>query len=259
MESKFSEVVEKKIYHGKYQVINNLKALVNPENDSVFSVVTDDYDLITHQDALNNIEEVINNKVEFGAYSKDVVFYPDSDNPDAAIKATYTFKDVDFKIGGGEIIHPTITVFNSYNKKFAYKVLFGAFRLVCSNGLVIGEKFVAYRKEHHQNYDIQAVANILDSNMDKMADQINLWDKWLDRKVIEGDIKLIDKIGFNKTQKEELYFEKEVSTNHTMEDITNGISNYWIFFNLIMQYITHKVNNGVLKERMINRARNLFV
>ena len=173
------------------------------------------------------------------------------------MKATYKFTDVDYKVGD-DVINPTITVFNSYNKKFAYKVIFGAFRIVCSNGLIVGDIFMNYRKEHHQNHDNLVIAEMLKGNMDRMADQISLWDEWIDRKVVAGDINLVDVAGFNKTQRLELDVEKEISTEMNLDKILNGGANYWILYNLIMQYITHRVNEGVPKERMINRVKNFM-
>jgi hypothetical protein len=48
----------------------------------------------------------------------------------------------------GDIIHPNITLINSYNAECALKILVGFQRLVCMNGMTIGEEMYSERIVH---------------------------------------------------------------------------------------------------------------
>lgn len=94
---------------------------------------SDVYKLVKNEDVFPNIEQVLfNNGIDFDVEYKhinNVRFYADYKITDERYK--YTMK------GTNDGIMPMIRVHHSYNGLTKYKIIFGYFRLVCSNGLVL--------------------------------------------------------------------------------------------------------------------------
>lgn len=66
--------------------------------------------------------------------------------------------ELNFNIDG---LRPEIVITNSYDKSSSIKIQLGVFRLVCSNGLVVGKSFNEYRIRH--------VGNALDKCMSAIS------------------------------------------------------------------------------------------
>lgn len=94
---------------------------------------SDRYELVKNVDIFPNIEKIlIDNGIEFTAdysHTKNVRFY-----------ANYIITDTRFGYvmnGTNDRIQPIIRVQHSYNGLTKYKIVFGFYRLVCSNGMTI--------------------------------------------------------------------------------------------------------------------------
>lgn len=59
-----------------------------------------------------------------------------------------TLPNVLVDVGGGDKIALRLIVQNSYDGSHRLQVIFGAFRLVCKNGLIIGRKFLSVSRKH---------------------------------------------------------------------------------------------------------------
>lgn len=101
--------------------------------DFLLNQCSDVYKLIENKDIFPMIEEVLNNnKVEYTPVYKHinhVRFYADYEITDK--RYDYMMKDT------FDVIRPMLRVQHSYNGLTKYKIIFGYFRLVCSNGLTI--------------------------------------------------------------------------------------------------------------------------
>lgn len=91
------------------------------------------YELIPNSEIFPNIRQIlIDNQINF------TESYTAINN--ARFYATYIIEDQElaYNVGNsGDIIKPQITVQHSYNGLTKYAIVFGYFRLICSNGLVL--------------------------------------------------------------------------------------------------------------------------
>ena len=79
-EISFPEVVEKPVmwgYHRDLHQADKYKAIVNPDTGKLFSVVSNDYRLIRHEEAIEQIEKAIYEVPELGRYETFTEFYND--------------------------------------------------------------------------------------------------------------------------------------------------------------------------------------
>lgn len=95
---------------------------------------SDRYELVPNADIFPNVRQVLlDNNIEFTEN------YQMIDN--ARFYAQYNITDDRFKYtmknSNGDVIQPMLKVQHSYNGLTKYKINFGYFRLVCSNGLVL--------------------------------------------------------------------------------------------------------------------------
>jgi len=126
------------------QRADKYKAIVNPESGKVYSIVSKDYKLLRHEDAVQRIESTINENLELGKHKTDTEFYNDG----ARMQRIYRFYEIPVEIKPGDTINPELQLFNSYDTSWPFIVILGAYRVVCSNGLVVGEKYLHLRKRH---------------------------------------------------------------------------------------------------------------
>jgi hypothetical protein len=75
----FPEVSEVPVSWGEMnlQRADKYKAIVNPKIDKVYSIVSKDYKLIRHEDAIQRIESTIDGNPKLGKYKTDTEFYND--------------------------------------------------------------------------------------------------------------------------------------------------------------------------------------
>jgi hypothetical protein len=77
--------------------------------------------------------------------------------------------------GQTDVIKERLVIENSYNHTRSFRFMFGAFRMVCSNGLYTGQAVLAIRRIHSGRIDIGGIVqNVLDSW------ETNSFDLWRD-------------------------------------------------------------------------------
>mgnify|MGYP003139681526 CR=1 FL=1 len=105
------------------------KFIIREDTNDIISCMTDEYKLVDNRTLFDTAKKVINplggKLVEARTFKNKRTMYK------------WRFKDV-IKLGDQEEHKPEIIINNSYDGSCEIQVLAGAFRLVCSNGMVIG-------------------------------------------------------------------------------------------------------------------------
>ena len=132
-------VKEDTIYQAAGGDPSGYKFIVREDTDEILSVVTDKYKMVSNKDVVNAAKPVLK---EIGAKLTECETFANG----ARTSWTWKIPDVKVNIAGSkytnslkeDYVHPTITIKNSYDGSVGLHILAGAFRLVCSNGLIIG-------------------------------------------------------------------------------------------------------------------------
>ena len=218
-------------------------------------IVSPGYQLVKHEDAIETVIQAIDKSPEFGKYDIETDIFGGG----GKMKTKITFPDVKYNIGKGDPINPTIDIKNSYDTGWQYEVRFGAFRLICSNGLVIGKSFAFYVKKHTQSLDQEAVQQILIKGMEEFSEQTGIWKKWADRVTTSSEYEYAMKeLDLTKKEQEAVHEQVEISSNLMLDDMKTKSLSYWVFFNILSQYITHHVTSPIRKAKLESRARKIF-
>ena len=229
------------------------KALVNLETGKLFSIVSKNYRLIKHQDAIGQVEEAIAHTRSLRNCRVTTKFYNDG----GRMCRKYCFPDVRIELEPGDTINPELNLFNSYDMTWPFRVLLGGFRLVCSNGLIVGKKLFELRKRHVYELEDLNLEDEVSGALDRLARQTTEWKKWAKRPLTEkayGNI--LKAMNFGKKATQEI----GIKIQQDIEDVDpNGvpITSVWIFFNILCWFITHKavsINHRVDMETRLRAA-----
>ena len=142
-------------------VPTNYKLIVRKDTNKILSCMTNDYKLVTNKTIIDYADPIIkknNGKV------KEVRTL----NNGAKTIMKWTFPNDTVKIGPNDLINPEIIIRNSYDGTIGVNVMAGAFRLVCSNGMVIGVVLDDYKNKHSvHNMELDKLEEIITDTISK--------------------------------------------------------------------------------------------
>lgn len=238
---------------GKMIVSPKYKAIVNPTTESPYAILSKDYTILPHEDVLSKVLEEIGKNPEYGQYKMEGPFFY---NEGARMEVNFTFPEVSIPITKGDLVHPQIKVLNGYDGNWGYHLIFGAFRVVCSNGLTIGEKVLELHRKHYKQLPQIIMNSNLGEAMNQFSTQTNIWKQWVDKVLEEAEIaKKIEALKLSKKREEEIRYEVEVSDGVSIEGQKRITQ--WILFNILCQYATHRVSPNIRLE-LSRRLRKIF-
>lgn len=255
----FPEVSEVPVSWGdiNLQRADKYKAIVNPEIGKVYSIVSKDYKLLRHEEAVLQIENIIDENSELGKYRTNTEFYNDG----GRMCRTYRFYKRSVEIKKGDTVNPELHLFNSYDVTWPFIVLIGAFRFACGNGLVIGKKYLHLRKRHVYQFDQLDIKEQVSTALKRFKLQAIQWQKWAELRLTEKIYaKVMNAMKFGK----KTIVKIEERTAQQAEGFAkNGfpIMDLWMFYNILTWYITHyaaSLNHRVEMERRLRSAMRYF-
>jgi hypothetical protein len=259
-EISFPQVLEQQVmwgYQRDFHQADKYKALVNPETEKVFSVVSKDYRLIRHEEAVKRIEEAISRTPELGSHRIEAGFYNDG----GRMRLRYIFQDVSVEIEEGDSVNPELQLFNSYDLTWPFIVILGAFRIICTNGLVVGEKLVHLKKRHTRQLDQIDLREELTTALERFYLQTDQWKEWASYQLSSKTYnRVMEDMKFGAKATEEIEKRAEQRAEG-FDDYGFPIINGWIFFNILTWYITHRavsLNHRVVKEKRLRTAKDHF-
>lgn len=234
----------------------NHKAIVNPDSGEVYAIASKQYKIVKHEEILETVMQSVEENPEYGVPESKIWL---SDNG-AKMRATLKFSELEFPIQNGDLINPTIDIFNSYDGSWALKVLFGAFRLICSNGLTVGETFMMYKRKHlSEGINKERIKQMLMGSLEKYSFQMELWKSWTDKVTTISDYEeVMTALPFSERDKEAIEEEVEVSSDIRMDDIKTKTLTYWLFYNILCQYVTHKIGSEIKRANIQNAMKKYF-
>lgn len=233
------------------------------------------YELIPNSDIFPNVENVLNtNEIDFKVtyqHINHVRFYADYEITDK--RYAYTMNNT------SDDIVPMLRVQHSYNGLTKYRIVFGYFRLVCTNGMVIPVQemdefnLVIIGKHTDSIKKSFAKLDVLLNNFVDGAKEITsritekyeiLGGHWVanvqDRltEVLEASkIAIIDTSKFNTLN--DITNRIMVEANGEKEDLGyNGKVNDWLIYNGINQYLNDNDRNIAVPEKRMETDSKVF-
>jgi len=233
------------------------KAIVNSETGKVFSIVSRDYKLIRHEEAIKEVEAAIHHTNGLGPFEIKTAFYNDG----GRMRRTYRFVAVACEVKPGDFINPELVLLNSYDLAWPFIVDLGAYRQVCSNGLVIGTILLQLRRRHVSELSRIGLREKVRTALERFGEETLLWQDWAQRRLTEDTYNHVMEamdLGINATEE----IEGQIRSESEGED-TGGFPGMtlWAFFNVLCWYVTHKtvsLNHRVEMESRLKTAIKHF-
>ena len=243
------------------EAFDSHRAIYNEDMDRVITVATSSYALIDHKQF-----------VEQAAFELEKIGYKDLQCKVSLInngdKMVAEFKDVDHPLRvNDEEIYPTFVLKNSYDLGWAASVVGGIFRQVCSNGAYVG---------HANGYQRRHIGGTIETNMANIISSVSTEMKFVEQKfndMIKTSLKKGEKIRVSslkltEAEKNALASMKELSSGAqltvTLEDdtevwtVADGGHNMLDVYNLVTEFVTHKVPNPVRRDTLAIATNRLF-
>jgi len=117
------------------------KFIVREDTGDILSCMTDEYRLIKNETIMKYADPVMKKN---NGKLKEVRLFSNG----AKTTMKWQFPDKKVHIGPDDDISPEIIIRNSYDGTIGVNILAGAFRFVCTNGMVIGVVLENYKNKH---------------------------------------------------------------------------------------------------------------
>jgi len=204
------------------------KFIVREDTGTILSCMTDDYRLVKNETIMSYVNHII--KKNKGVLKEVRLF-----SSGAKTTMKWQFPDQKVHIGPHDDISPEIIIRNSYDGTVGVNLIAGAFRLICTNGMVIGVVLDNY-KNKHSVYNIeldkleQSIIDTIEKTKYMFEDEFpTLIDTQIKEKHIVGLIKM---------------FPIKANQIITQRLIVDKPKTFWDLFNVGTNVLTHSMNRN---------------
>jgi len=201
------------------------KFIVREDTNQVLSCMTDEYKLVPNQEIIDTAIPILK---KHKAELIEAVSLGDGQ------KTTWKWiiPGIKIEVSRGDLINPEIIIKNSYDGSLQVHILSGAFRIVCSNGLIIGTIIDKFNYKHSiGNLNLLKLDEAIERTIEDTVNTGKEFPLLKDTKLRQTHIiKLIE------------LFPSTMSEFITQYLIANKPKNYWDLFNVATYISTHKMN-----------------
>ena len=239
-------------YHKEMHQSHKHKAIVDRDTGKLFSIVSKDYRLIRHEQAIDEIEDLIYDNEDLGKPTVTTLFY----NKKGRMRRSYRFSMVAMAINPGDELYPELHLYNSYDTVWPLTVALGAYRLVCKNGMVVWKKLFQFKKRHVLELEKMNFKKDVSTVLTRFDSQVKTWREWQTRPIsLETYDKVMNTMGFGKKATEQI----ESKVNEDFEGfLFRGCPQItaWLLYNILTWYATHKAASLNHRVELEGRLRN---
>ena len=203
------------------------KLLIREDTNEVISCMTNDYQKLDNKKLIKSALPILKSN---GAILKEAEVFNN-----ARTIWIFKFPDITVDIGYEDKINPEIIIRNSYDGSTQAMVQAGAFRLVCSNGMVIGVT-LAKKKNRHIIWN-SGLANMKELLKDTIAGTVN---------VFNNEFPILYNTPFQEIDMIKLFdlFPADINQIATDKIIADKPKTYWDLMNVATWITTHALNRN---------------
>jgi len=211
--------------------ITRHKAIVNPVTEKIVSVVGNGYQLVQNADVFPQFEDAIRlSNLDTNGMERIVQTSHDG----GRTVVSYDFPEHSISIGENDDVNLTLTVLNSYDTSWRFRVLGGAFRLLCANGMIVGDTFMEYSGKHTASLDTERAIRNLEVSLAGFLNEAELWKTYPKVDVTPMQVKQV----FEKLATGSKTLVKDLDVTF-LEYVDELGFNLWALFNTITSWSTH--------------------
>ena len=205
----------------KGDIDTGYKLILNKDTHNIISCVTDNYKLISNKEVMDVALPIL--KKKGGTLTEAKSFN------EARTMWKFRFKDTKVKIDKGDYVNPEVIIKNSYDGSTEVQAMGCAYRLICSNGMIVGYTVNKKSARHvvwNQNNNIDSiVTNVIESV----------------RKIFDSEFPLMVNTEINKNDiiRTMKLFPTQAISSFTQHVLKKELKTYWDLFNAATWTATH--------------------
>jgi tRNA U55 pseudouridine synthase TruB len=138
-------------------------------------------------------------------------------------------------IGEADPVDLMLKIQNSYDGSRRFGMNFGAFRVLCSNGLVIGNNMCEIKAKHTSGLNVNEITRSLSDAIEVFQQSAGQWSQWQETPCPDGvPLSVVNAIpGISDSLKERIlgYYQTESQTKG---------QNLWVLYNSLTRWSTHE-------------------
>ena len=205
------------------------KFIVREDNNKVLSCMTNNYKLVKNDSIIKTASPLIK-KMGGKLSNVDVL------REGAKTMMKWTFPDNKVVLSKNDEMIPEINIVNSYDGTVGLNILGGAFRIVCSNGLVIGFIASKYTNKHIKT---NIALNDLDTIIEETVNNTSL--------VFKDEFPILAETKFREKHLIEFIklFPEYANTMVTDKIIIENPKTFWDLLNVGTNVLTHHMNRSM--------------
>jgi hypothetical protein len=214
--------------NGKEIDSTGYKFIMREDTGEILSCMTNEYQLVTNQQLYDASIDTLR---KVGAVEREVKVLADGKRS----IMRYVIPNVKVKVSKDDIVNPEIMLKNSYDGSWEIGIQAGAYRLVCSNGMVIGV-VLSKKSNKHSIYNprISELPELITETIETTAS------------VFKDDFALMLDTKVNKDHVQKLI---EMIPTNVMEPfiqylMSHNPDNYWDLINAATWVNTHHMNRA---------------
>lgn len=202
---KWPEPVMEPVFYGRLKKKPVLErfAMVDINTGHVFDIVSGAYNLVTHEEVVNDLISSI--PTEFGNPETSIRLY----DRGARVRIDVLFPDLPEHVGEikpGDKVKPRISAYSSYNRSTFHGVITGAEQIVCTNGLV------AFRGEANKRKHILGASVTKEQLTEQIAGFLtdfstttDLWRSWANRQLEKTEFaEVMEALPFSEPERDKI-------------------------------------------------------
>lgn len=237
-------VIEREVYHQdiqgrSFQPTSAYKAIVRKDTGQLISIMNDTYKIVPNAEVIKPLMEQL--------HKLDTSWYIDSSHSfvdDNRMRLQVTFPELIFHDGRSDIAL-SLFLHNSYDSSESVRMLFGAIRSICKNGMVFGEILSRFYGKHTMGLNISNLREQVEATYDKVPVIKHRIEQLQNEKVTDALRKSVElKLG-----------KKIMKYIQEQEDETQKARNQWIMYNFITYYISHVVHQKMRAMYQLELSR----
>ena len=204
------------------------KFIVREDTGQVLSCVTDRYRLVKNEDIINEANPIIE---KYKGVPKEVNVF----GRGASFNMRWHFPEHQIKLSNKDEMTPEIIIGNSYDGTVGVNIMAGAFRLICSNGAVIGIVCTKYKNKHiKSNVSFDNFEEVISETMDKTS------------LIFKDEFPILQETNFKDKHIVNFIemFPLQANEMVTQALIANKPKSFWDLFNVGTNVLSHHMNRN---------------
>ena len=220
------------------------QVILTEDHSRLFGVLSNKATVLHHKDAVEMIDQAMTE-----AYGQQPKIDIHSYKQGAQIKARFTLpEEPTVDLGGNDVSTFHVLMYNSYDRSLPFKLRVGAYRLICDNGMVIGEDIASVKgADLLDGWSPEGVATKIKHMMKNSMQIYDLWKHWqnLELSYLDG----LEAVG-TKLPKKAIGAIEARESEFPMT--------IWDYYNLITAWSTHESKTERAKTSFEGTISNIF-